>query len=306
MIRQTNLPTLNRRRFVAVTGTGALLGLAKTAKGEATRPVDAESAEPFIDTNVTLSRWPLRSLPCDDTSKLVTKLHKHGVTSTWAGTFDGLLHKDLRTANSRLVADCRDNGGGILVPFGSVNPLLPDWEEDLRVCADDHHMPGIRLHPNYHGYKLDDPRFARLMTLATERALIIQIVVHVEDERMMHPLMRVEPVDVAPLMDLLPRWPEARVVLLNALNRLDGDQLARLAAAGEVYVDIAMLEGVGGIERILASVPQSRILFGSHAPLFYFESAELKLRESLLGGAQLAAIRYQNAESLHVKKESKA
>jgi hypothetical protein len=39
-------------------------------------------------------------------------------------------------------------------------------------------------------------------------------------------------------------------------------------------------------------------MFGSHAPLFYFESAELKLRESALSGAQLAAIRYQNAEAL--------
>ena len=140
------------------------------------------------------------------------------------------------------------------------------------------------------------------MTLAVERGLIVQIALHMEDERMMHRLMRVEPVDTAPLADLMPRWTRSRVVLLNALNRLDGDQLTRIVSSGEVYVDIAMLEGVGGLERLLATVPHSRILFGSHAPLFYFESAALKLRESALGGVQLAAIRFQNAEHLHPSK----
>jgi predicted TIM-barrel fold metal-dependent hydrolase len=296
MKSQQRVPILSRREFVAAAGAGTMLGAATKVNSQA--PADDAQREPLIDVNVTLSRWPLRRLPCDETSTLVAKLRSRGVTAAWAGTFDGLLHKDLRSANARLAADCRQNGDGILVPFGSVNPKLPDWEEDLRQCAKEHDMPGIRLHPNYHGYKLDDPILSRLVTLAVEQGLIIQIVLHMEDARMMHPLMRVEPVDAAPLAELVPRVPQARIVLLNALNRLNADQLTRLASSGQVYFDIAMLEGVGGLERILASVPQSRILFGSHAPLFYFEAAELKLRESVLGGAQLADIRHNNAERL--------
>jgi predicted TIM-barrel fold metal-dependent hydrolase len=68
-----------------------------------------------------------------------------------------------------------------------------------------------------------------------------------------------------------------------------------LLSTGEVYVDIAMLEGIGGIEKLLADVPLERVLFGSHSPSFYFEAAQLKLQESQLSAAQRSAITQENA-----------
>ena len=65
-----------------------------------------------------------------------------------------------------------------------------------------------------------------------------------------------------------------------------------------VYLDIAMLEGVAGLASLLEKVPLDRVLFGSHAPFFYFESALLKLKESVLSAAQLEAVREGNARRL--------
>lgn len=162
-------------------------------------------------------------------------------------------------------------------------------------------MPGIRLHPNYHGYRLDDPDFAKLLRLAAERGLIVQLVLIMEDERTMHPLLRVEPTSVTGLLGLLKQTPGLRIVLLNSQRVLRGQALADLIAAGEVYVEIAMLEGVGGVANLLAKTPLSRVLFGSYAPLFYFESALLKLQESPLSDEQLGAIRCENARRLLAK-----
>lgn len=280
-----------RRDFVKLTATAsfATLGPRAATVAESKRPVPGA----IIDTNVTLSRWPFRRCPLDETPTLVAKLREHSVAQAWAGTFDGLLHKDLGSANARLAAECRTHGG-LLVPFGSVNPKLPDWEEELRRCAEVHRMPGIRLHPNYHGYKLDDPALARLLALAAERKLIVQFAVVMEDERTLHPLVQVPPVDTAPLLDLLKKTPGLRLQLLNAFRTLRGEPLLRLAAAG-AHFEIAMLEGVAGVASLLKQLPAERLCFGSHAPLFYFESAALKLTESALPPAPERAIRTDNA-----------
>lgn len=252
----------------------------------------------IVDVNVSLSRWPWRRLPCDETPRLVAKLKQQGVAQAWAGSFDGLLHRDIAGVNARLADECRRSGEGLLLPFGSINPLLPDWTEDVRRCCEDLRMPGIRLHPNYHGYELKDPVVSEVLALAEQRGLIVQLVARMDDVRVQHPLMRVPDVDLKPLAALLAARPKLRLVLLNASGALRGEERKRVGALGNVWMDIATLEGIGGVDGLLQDVPLERVVFGSHAPLFSFESALLKMRESQLSSPQLAAIFHDNARRL--------
>jgi hypothetical protein len=226
----------------------------------------------MIDTNVYLSRWPFRRLRGDDTPELVAMLRRAGVTQAWAGSFDALLHKDIAGSNGRLAEECRRHGDGLLVPFGSVNLSLPDWEEDLRRCHEVHRMPGIRLHPNYHGYPLDHPSFATLLQGAADRGLLVQIAVRMEDVRTQHPLVRVADVDPAPLSSL--ELKGLRLMLLNIAKPPSGTPF-----------DIAMIERAAGV----SNVGTERACFGSYAPFFILEAALFKLRESAVDASLLDA-----------------
>jgi hypothetical protein len=235
----------------------------------------------------------VRHTPYGEPAALVKKLRQHGVTSAWTASFDGALNSDIAGVNARLAEACQREGSGVLVPFGAVNPTLPDWEDDLRRCHEVHHMPGVRLWPSYHGYALDDARFVRLVDLVAQRGLLVQIAATIEDDRSQNPALTSAPVVLAPLGDVMGKFPRARVMVLNATTRLlapSNALLRRLAAAG-VLAEIATLEGVAGIERLLATIPGLRLAFGSHAPLQYFESALLKLDESALDAAQLQSVR---------------
>jgi predicted TIM-barrel fold metal-dependent hydrolase len=299
---------MNRRFFIknaAWVAASAAVGYnrsrAQTAEPSTSSAPAADKAKSdLIDSNVYLSRWPYRRLPCDKASALAQMLKRKGVVRAWTGSFDALLHRDISAVNARLSDECTAEGSGLFVPFGAVNPTLPDWQEDLRRCHEVHRMPGIRLHPDFHGYRLDDPRFARLMESATARGLVVQIALGMEDPRTQPASATFDAPHPGPLADLLPAMPKAKVVLLNFFRAFGYNRilLIRMSSLPQVSFDMAMVEGIDAVGDVLKSVRSIRLLFGSYAPYYNFDSSRLKLQESELSGDQLAAIRHGNAAAL--------
>jgi predicted TIM-barrel fold metal-dependent hydrolase len=292
---------MHRRDFIrtlAVGSAGALAGLEPNAIEAAESPTARRRKGDLVDTNVSLSRWPFRRVPLDETKKLVTKLKGAGISEAWAGSFDALLHKNLGAVNESLADECRKHGHGALLPFGTVNPKLPDWQEETLRCQEKHEMLGLRLFPNYHGYKLNDPDFLKLLAEAESRGLIVQVAMSMEDERMQHSLVRVPNVDPGPLAEIAQRFPKLKLVLLNWFRSVKGETLTKLGKNQRIWFDIAMVEEVGGISKLLREIPADRIVFGSHAPFYYLESALLKLKESALNRKQTNLIERGSAAQI--------
>lgn len=282
---------VNRRGFLTGSAAAAALPLGAGAQ---------QPAPAIVDTNVYLSRWPFRRIPRESPAELAALLRRHGVVQAWAGSFEAVLHRDLGSSNERLAADCREHGRGLLVPFGCVNPKLPDWDEDLRRCHEALKMPGIRVHPNYHNYELNDPDFERLLRAAADRGLLVQIACWMEDERHHHPLMMVPSVDLGPLAALVARVPKARVVISNAFQTAAraNPVLRALRASDRVALDFAITDSIFGLRYLIDAAGAERVVFGSYLPMFYIEAAELKMKEIDMTPAETDAILRGNARRL--------
>jgi uncharacterized protein len=285
------------KQFLLTAATGGLLGA--TASD---RPVHGESPSgnpaserpwEIIDVNVSLFQWPFRRLPGDTLEGLVDKLRAWNITQAWAGSYEGLLHRDLAGVNARLAEACRSVEDDLLVPFGSVNLELPAWETDIRRCHEEYAMPGIRLHPNYHGYTLEDPRFERLLTIARERGLLVQLAVSLEDGRTQHPRLQVSDVNLAPLPGVMAKVPGVRVMLLN--YKPPRSLPEPLVETGGLSFDTARVDATDGIERLMNAVSPERVLFGTHAPFLIYEAGLIKVYESQLSEPQIRHLLSENA-----------
>ena len=267
---------MNRRKFLVQ--SSALLAVSTFHAAEAVS---------LIDCHVYVGPHPFRQLE-DEQSFL-----KQPVTEAWAGAFEGLLRRDVAEVNRQLALRCKTNTS--LRPCGTINLALPDWQDDVKRCVEVHGMRVLRLHPNYHGYTLEAPAYRELLALAVKHHVLMQIVAQMEDERTQHPQVRVEPVDLQPLSAIMKEMKEAHVMVLNANAAM---VLKHLQDCPNVWLDFAMIEGVGGVENLLKTWPQDRLVFGSFAPVFYWDSARLKMQESELNESQMQDIRWRNASTL--------
>jgi len=300
----------SRRRFISTVSAGSITAaVAAVLPSEAIPAISSSTAElPNItDTNIHLFQWPFRKLKYGDTRALVEKLRKHRITQAWAGNYESLFTKSVDPSNAQLARECRENGRGMLVPFGTVNPEWPDWEEDLRRCHEVHKMPGIRLYPGYHTYDLTHPDFSRLITEAAKRSMIVQIVGDMDDTRVQYPIVETREFKFDPLVDIMKNNPGAKVQLLNWNLYVNGELLKKLVTETNVSLDIAWLESVGAIGHSIEGngwegpetpVPAERFLFGSNAPLFPVEASAIKLFESPLTLQQMKAVMNENATKL--------
>lgn len=300
---------INRRKFLG-NSLFAAAGLSLPLSVEAITTVHRAKQKvhkPFpdiVDTNVNLFEWPFRRLKYSNTKGLVTKLRQHRITQAWAGNYEALFHKDIDGVNSRLAEECRANGEGMLLPFGTVNIAWPDWEEDLRRCHEVYKMPGIRIYPIYQTFTSDQPEFERLIRQAARRGLIVQIVGDMEDIRHHHPIVQVRDVNMEPLINIMKEVPQAKVQLVNWNHRVGGSLLDKFMSETNVVLDTSYIEAAGEVGRLIEGnpwygstkpVPVDRLLFGSHAPYFPVEANVLKLFESPLTLEQMQAIMNANA-----------
>lgn len=228
----------------------------------------------LIDVNTYIGHWPFRQLRHNTADALVRRMDERGIDMAVVASIDGILYKNVHPANESLSAQVqpfRDR----LIPFATLNPTYPGWQEDLRRCAEDLRLSGLRLYPHYHGYRLGDPEALTLIDAATALGWAIQVPMRVVDRRQRHKWDLAEDLAADEIYAALAQCPGACWMWLNSLG-LDG---ARLPAEGPFLVEISRMTAVlqRNIQALIETAGTEHLAFGTGMPFKVPEPALLKL-----------------------------
>ena len=298
----------HRRELIQGAFAAGTASMVTASEGEksATTPLPSNVLPPMsmpskvIDTNVSLFHWPFRRLPLDEVNELCAKFQQLGITEAWAGSFEALLHRDLRKVNERLQKLCQKRAE--LIPVGAVNPNLPDWKHDLNLCLGRFAMPGVRLLPGYHGYALDDAVFGELLVTATKLGGFVQVVVAMEDTRTQSSSLQAPNVDPRPLQHWMQQIPDAKVQILNC--RPSASDRQTFASIPRLTVDTSRVDGTDGVATLANAIGIDRVLYGSHSPFLIPEAACIRMVETGIPAVDVKAIMQENAEHFRISKST--
>jgi predicted TIM-barrel fold metal-dependent hydrolase len=145
----------------------------------------------------------------------------------------------------------------------SVHPADPDAAEHVRICAEEG-FKGLKFHPYYQDFDLDDPLMDPIYAAMEERGLIC--VSHTGYDHAFPFVRRAEPLRI---LRVLKRFPRLAFVATHLGAWKDWELAVQHLPGAPVWIDTAYsLEFLPpqDARTLLQSFPPERLLFGSDSP----------------------------------------
>ena len=219
----------------------------------------------IIDMAAFLGPYERRTLAAD-TARLAEILRQWGVTRIFAGRINHLRQDNIHAGDPPVKPQVV--GGVEVATVPVIDPSIATWQEHLEKYWAFHQgrLPIIRLHPNYHGYRLSELKATEaLVQCAHAHGSVLQVVVNIDDIRRQHPLGQVPDVATADIIATAQKYPHQPFLLSGALNTLmrslKADTLPNL------WVDTARIEGGLALPNLLDAGWGDRLVYASHAPI---------------------------------------
>ena len=188
--------------------------------------------------------------------------------------------------------------GGSVVSFGSVAPFADEAEDELLRLRESG-ISGIKFHPYFQDFYVDDPRLAKLYDKIRELGFIVLF--HAGSDISFEDVDRSSPRRLKDAANALGAFTGNDVVLAHWGASMQSDGVLSDLCGLPVYFDTAF--GLGYITEkeasdIIEAHGADRILFGSDCPWSTPERELSFIAKLGLSEDDLTKIRYQNAASL--------
>ena len=230
-----------------------------------------------VDVNCLVGQWPFRKL-YKNTFEEVQKIHKaNGISSGYVSSLDSIFYNDPFEGDEDLHEILKGTGYHHVL---TINPLLPEFVQDVKNGIKKFDIKGVRIYPGYHGYSLTDSNLKDLCQVLADNDLPLFVTVRMEDERMDY-LVKPKKVNTNDIEHLLNNNPENKIVLLTAYS----NELTSLKDAinNHKYVrfDTSGLKGpLFAVEKLLEEFPPNKMVYGSLYPLNSFSCTYLTVKHA--------------------------
>ncbi len=229
----------------------------------------------ILDTNVWCGRWHSRKLSFNTPDKLEQHLRTSGITRAVISTADAVFVGDPQPWNDDLSRSLSGRES-FFIHAPVINPTLAHWDDVLTAYAADP-ARAVRLLPGCHGYSINSSELLPFFRMCSRLGFTVLIQMRMEDERDQHRLVQVPPVGTEEIIELAGGFPDTDFLCLSACF---SEAVALSSGVENLYVDISFTEKMNTVAELIARVPVSQVVFGSHSPFFYTEGALLKMKHA--------------------------
>lgn len=181
------------------------------------------------------------------------------------------------------------------IPFGTIHPDAPDAVEELEHIKQ-LGMKGIKLHPDYQGFIIDEKRMYPIYERCRELGLIC--IFHGGFDPVSPKLIHALPAHTAKVIRDLPGF-QTVIAHLGGFNCWD--EVEDELVGTDCYLDTALLThgiGTAQYERIIQKHGTDRILFATDCPWESARDAITKIERISISDDGKEKIFHQNAERL--------
>jgi uncharacterized protein len=152
-----------------------------------------------------------------------------------------------------------------VIPFGAIHPDFPEVGQEIERLGNAG-IKGVKLHPNWQGYKPEEPRAFPVYEALTENGMIAFF--HGGDELEKWPT----PIDSTPkaLAEVHDRYPDLKLVIAHMGGFRMWDDVERYLIGRDLYMDISFCMpeylDTDRLVRMMRSHGIDKILYASDSP----------------------------------------
>jgi predicted TIM-barrel fold metal-dependent hydrolase len=244
-----------------------------------------------IDVSAWIGSYPFRGIPNSSLEDLRAKMTQLNIERAIVSPYEAIFWENNLDAYEQFAQQLEGDEKIEVWPV-----VRPGATVGLEKLLDRFRPRGLRLLPNYLGYRLSDSSAREILELAKSRNMVTQVFQRIADERW-HYLLKVPPIDQTDLEYLTSVHTDQRI-LLSGLNSI-APFASRLRQNANLYVDLSRIRGPQfAVESIVKSLPVEKLVFGSLWPLQIIEATLWQITSAEVGEGVKQKLLQHNAHTL--------